>query len=95
MGMTEVTLTGQLICADDAEAARVQAALAAHISATRAEAGCISFEVTATDDPRIWQVDERFDSPAAFDAHQTRAASSAWAFETKGIKRAYTITGMP
>lgn len=95
MGMTEVTLTGQLICANDDEAARVRAALDAHIAATRAEAGCIAFDVTPTSDPMVWQVDERFSGPAAFEAHQTRASTSDWAVQTKGIKRAYTIQGMP
>ncbi len=93
--MTEVTLTGQLICADEAEVARVRAALPAHIVATRAEAGCLAFDVIPTSDPMIWQVDECFDSPAGFEVHQTRASTSAWATETKGIKRAYTIQGMP
>jgi quinol monooxygenase YgiN len=95
MGMTDVTLTGKLICANEAEANRVRAALPAHILATRAEAGCISFEVTPTDDPLVWHVDERFDSPTAFDIHQARASTSPWADETKGIERAYTIQGMP
>jgi quinol monooxygenase YgiN len=95
MGMTEVTLSGQLICADPDEAARVRAALDAHITATRAEVGCIAFSVAPTPDPLIWQVDERFTAPSAFEAHQTRASTSEWALQTKGIKRAYTIQGMP
>jgi quinol monooxygenase YgiN len=95
MGMTEVTLSGQLICADQDEAARVRAALDAHITATRAEVGCIAFSVAPTPDPLIWQVDERFTDPSAFEAHQTRASTSEWALQTKGIKRAYTIQGMP
>lgn len=95
MGMTEVTLTGQLICANGDEATRVIAALAAHIEATRDEAECISFEVSVTSDPLIWQVDERFDTPTAFEANQERAATSPWATETKGIERAYSIQGMP
>ena len=93
--MTDVTLTGQLICATEAEAGRVRAALQDHIDATRSEAGCLSFDVTETDNPLIWQVDERFTDPAAFEAHQFRAAASPWATYTHGIERAYTIKGMP
>ncbi len=90
-----VTLHGYLRCANEAEAMRVRGALDAHIQLTRAEAGCVSFEVTATDDPLVWEVAEEFTDPAAFTAHNTRAGASAWAAETKGITRDYTIKGMP
>ncbi|WP_299280662.1 antibiotic biosynthesis monooxygenase [uncultured Tateyamaria sp.] len=90
-----VTLTGTLRCATAGEAARVRAALPEHIGLTRAEAGCVSFEVTPTDDPLIWDVAEEFTTPDAFTAHNTRAAASDWAIQTKGITRDYKITGMP
>ncbi|MDF3413677.1 antibiotic biosynthesis monooxygenase [Sulfitobacter sp. M57] len=89
-----VTLKGYLRCADEAEAGRVRAALDEHIRLTRAEAGCVSFHVTATDDPLVWQVAEEFTTPVAFEAHQTRAAASDWARETRGIAREYEIKGM-
>ncbi|WP_299875897.1 antibiotic biosynthesis monooxygenase [uncultured Sulfitobacter sp.] len=89
-----VTLTGQLICKTEDEAARVRAALDTHIRLTRAEPGCLSFEVNPTDDPLVWQVDEAFADKAAFDAHQTRAGASDWAVQTAGIERNYTITGL-
>lgn len=92
--MSEVTLTGTLNCANEAEASRVRAALATHIALTRAEAGCISFEVTKTSDPMVWAVSERFVDAAAFEAHQARAAASDWAVQTAGIARDYTIHGM-
>lgn len=94
MGVTEVTLTGTLTCVSGAKAARVRAALPAHIALTRAEAGCISFEVLPTSDPMVWTVSERFTDATAFKAHQTRAAASDWARETAGIARDYTITGL-
>lgn len=95
MGMTtEVTLTGTLICKSAAEAARVRAALSAHIALTRAEAGCISFDVLPTLDPLVWSVAERFADADAFRAHQARAAASEWAAQTTGIARDYTIVGM-
>jgi quinol monooxygenase YgiN len=90
-----VTLTGVLRCADETEAARVRAALNDHIRLTRAEAGCISFDVTPTDDPLVWTVAEEFTTPAAFEEHQVRAGASDWATETKGIAREYQIKGMP
>ncbi|MEQ6203850.1 antibiotic biosynthesis monooxygenase [Sulfitobacter sp. HNIBRBA2951] len=94
MGMKNVTLTGTLTCASEDEAARVRAALDTHIALTRDEAGCISFEVTPTDDPMVWHVSERFTDAAAFEAHQTRAAASDWATQTAGIARDYTIEGL-
>ena len=90
-----VTLTGLLRCADQSEAARVRGALEEHIRLTRAEPGCVSFHVTPTDDPLVWDVNEEFTNPAAFEAHQARAAASPWAEKTKGIARDYSIEGMP
>ncbi len=90
-----VTLKGHLRCANAAEADRVRAALDEHIRLTRAEPGCLSFEVSATADPLVWAVAEEFTGSAAFEAHQERAAASDWAIETKGIAREYTVTGMP
>ena len=89
-----VTLTGQLRCASEEEAARVRAALDEHIRLTQAEPGCISFDVTPTDDPLVWAVSEEFTGPEAFEAHQARAGASDWAKATKGIARDYTIKGM-
>ncbi len=89
-----VTLTGRLICTDAAQATRVHAALAEHTALTRAEAGCLSFNVYPTGDPLVWQVEERFRDTDAFKAHQARAAASDWGRQTAGITRDYVITGM-
>lgn len=95
MGISsEVSLSGQLICASLDESERVRDALDLHISLTRAEVGCLSFEVTATANPLIWFVSERFLDAAAFSEHQTRAAASEWATATQGIKRDYVILGL-
>lgn len=95
MGMSgEVTLTGTLTCVNTQEAARVRAALDTHIALTRAETGCLAFEVVQSDDPMVWTVSERFTDAAAFEAHQTRAAASDWAHKTQGIARDYRITGL-
>lgn len=90
-----VTLNGTLTCISEDEAARVRAALDEHIRLTRAEPGCVFFEVTPTHDPMVWAVAEEFIDPEAFEAHQTRAGASDWAEQTKGIARDYTIKGMP
>ena len=72
--------------------AAVSDALPKHIALTRAEAGCLSFEVTpdAAHAGRF-QVAELFVDRAAFDAHQTRTTASEWAKITDGTPRRYQI----
>ncbi|GAA5149113.1 hypothetical protein GCM10025768_11810 [Microbacterium pseudoresistens] len=89
-----VTLTGLLVCRSDAEADAVREHLAAHIDLTRAEAGCVSFDVAATDDPLVWSVAEHFRDAEAFRAHQRRVAESAWGRATEGIERRYSVAGI-
>ncbi len=71
----------------------VRAALPEHIDLTRAEPGCMSFDVTESDDhPGRFMVAEIFENQAAFDAHQTRTRNSGWFAVTKGIPRDYSVT---
>lgn len=87
-----VQLTGTLICASEAECDIVRQYLPEHIRLTREEPGCISFEVTPSDDPMIWRVEELFVDQVAFYAHQARTKASAWAEKTASIRRVYRIT---
>lgn len=89
--MPPVRLSGQLICADDQDAAIVAQHLPLHQYLSRAEPGCLTFEVHRTDDPHVWQVDEEFADDAAFAAHQERAANSEWGRATAGIERRYRV----
>lgn len=86
-----VTLSGSLVCANTEEAATVARHLPRHVELTRAEPGCLSFEVRPTDDPLVWSVAEQFTDQAAFDAHQTRVRQSEWARATAGIRRDYAV----
>ena len=90
--MGVIRLTGQLICANEGQTALVLSHLPEHIRLTRAEPDCISFEVRQSADPLVWDVAEVFSSRAALEAHQARAAASAWGRATKGIERQYVIT---
>ena len=84
------TLTGRLICRDAAEAETVRGALPEHVRLTRAEPGCITFDVTPdASDPLVFLVSEAFEDRAAFDAHQMRTHASEWYRLTCGIRRAY------
>ena len=70
----------------------VTTAVVDHISLTRAEAGCISFEVTPCPDVKgRFLVNEVFINQAAFDHHQTRTKASPWAKISEGLPREYTI----
>ncbi|CAD6010530.1 putative quinol monooxygenase [Agreia sp. COWG] len=92
--MSEIRLTGRLICADSDEARIVLDHLPVHVALTRAETGCLSFDVSQTTDPLVWQVDELFENEAAFTAHQNRVADSDWGRATAGITRRYSIDGL-
>jgi quinol monooxygenase YgiN len=92
--MSEVQLTGRLVCRNQDEARLVEAHLSEHVALTRAERGCLSFEVTPTTDPLVWRVEERFTDEAAFRAHQDRVARSDWGRTTAGIERRYSVHGV-
>ncbi|GAB3797546.1 putative quinol monooxygenase [Humibacter antri] len=89
--MGEVHLAGQLLCADDKEVAIVVANLPEHIALTRAERGCLSFEVIATSDRRVFDVEERFEDEQAFGLHHERAANSEWGQLTARMERRYSV----
>lgn len=92
--MAHVVLTGTLVCADEVQAAVVRRCLPMHAALSRAEPGCISFEVSATADPLVWQVDETFLDALSFQGHQARSRTSEWGRSTLGIERRYTVTGL-
>ena len=86
-----IKLTGYIDVPADRQQA-VTEALPKHIALTRAEEGCLSFEVT--EDPSVqgrFLVAERFVDRQAFEAHQARTKTSDWAKTTDGIPRHYQI----
>lgn len=86
-----VRLRGQLICMTEDEVQAVRRHLAAHTALTRAEAGCLTFDVSETDDPMIFEVMEAFRDRASFDAHQARTRDSEWFAATRGILRDFRL----
>ncbi len=90
--MTGISLKGHI----DVPPERLEAvaeALPLHIELSRAEAGCIFFNVDPC--PEVagrFLVSESFENRASFDAHQARTKTSAWAKVTEGIPREYEIT---
>ena len=75
----------------DSEAGAVRTHLPAHIQQTPAEPGCLTFEVTVTADPMVYEVMEAFRDRPSFDAHQTRTRDSAWFAATRGILRNFKM----
>jgi quinol monooxygenase YgiN len=92
--MSNVLLSGHLICGDQIQAAIVAEFLPLHIELTCAEQGCLFFEVNLTEGPWIWQVDEQFRDAASFRAHQPRVAESEWGRASATIDRQYEIKGI-
>ena len=88
-----ITVTGYLIAADPSEADLVRQYLPDHIRLSRAEPGCLTFNVVATDDPLIWALDESFTDQAAFGAHQTRTKALIWFEKTAPLKRNFQVSG--
>lgn len=70
----------------------VRAALPTHIALTKAEEGCLSFDVVEDHiTPGRFTVSEVFVNQQAFDAHQQRTKASEWFLITQGIPRSYNI----
>jgi quinol monooxygenase YgiN len=92
--MSDVHLTGQLVCKNEIEARIVTDHLPEHIERTLAEPGCVSFTVTPSDDPLIWTVGEHFEDRRVFELHQKRVAGSEWGRVTADIERRYSIDGL-
>jgi quinol monooxygenase YgiN len=87
--MGVIRVSGTLAC-PPGEAEALRAALPAHIRLSRAEPGCLSFDVTETA-PCVFTLDESFADRAAFDAHQARTRASVWWRITAHLPRDFTV----
>lgn len=88
----KVKLSGYLDM-DEARRDEVLAALPEHIRLSRAEPGCLAFDVRPDPErPNRLLVEELFADRAAFEAHQARSRESAWGRLTHGLARSYRIT---
>jgi quinol monooxygenase YgiN len=94
--MTAITLAGFLVCRSLEEADRAALLLPEHIRLTRAEPGCLRFDVIRSmADPLRFAVFETFADRAAFDLHQTRTRASPWWQASRHIPRDYKIEEGP
>lgn len=83
----QVSLTGQLVCRDITEMLAMLDHAQDHVDASRAEPGCLMFDLRQTDDPMVWTVAELFRDMAAYRAHQDRTRASDWGRATAAIER--------
>ncbi len=86
-----IRLRGQLRCLTAEDAAAVAWHRSEHIRLTRAEPGCLSFDIAPTDDPWVWEVMEAFRTRTDFDAHQARTRASPWFAATRGALRDFVV----
>ena len=89
-----ITLTGHIDVPPERLAA-VRAAAPDHIRLSRAEPGCLRFEMTEDAAiPGRFHVDEAFTDAEAFAAHQARNRASDWWRITEGIPRHFITEGL-
>lgn len=82
-----VAVSGHLTCPDPAQMLLMLDLSPQHVALSRAEPGNLRFDLTQTEDPLRWRLDELFADDAAFAAHGARMAGSRWALESTGIAR--------
>jgi len=88
---TQIVLTGYIEIPID-ELDVVTAALEVHKKLTRAEPGCLKFNVRPDRDILgRYSVYEKFASQQAFDAHQERVKTSEWGRVSVNVERHYEI----
>lgn len=75
----QVALSGNVTCTDTAQLMTLLMHVSAHVAETRAEPGCLYYEIAQTDEPMVWRVEGLFHDAAALDIHRRRNAASPWA----------------
>ncbi|MDF3606019.1 GNAT family N-acetyltransferase [Paracoccus sp. DMF-8] len=82
-----IAVEGRLICADMGQMMLALNLLPDHVAASRAEPGNLRFDLSQTDDPLIWSLNELFTDAGAFAAHRDRTAASRWGQDSGAITR--------
>lgn len=89
----QIALKGTLRCADTGQLMAMLLHVSSQVSATRAEPGCLHFDISQTGDPLVWRIEALFRDAAALEAHRVRTAASAWAGAMGGICREIRVFG--
>ena len=92
MTVSKITLKGHIVV-PEMDMANVLEELPRHIELTRAESGCLVFEVTQDIGIfGVFRVYEEFVDRESFESHQSRVRESRWGAVTKNVERHYEIT---
>lgn len=83
----QIALSGRLFCTDTDQLSVLREFLPGHIAASRAEPGCLFFDITPSEDPLVWHVEELFTDEVALKAHKARTMASIWAERTAALPR--------
>ena len=90
--MSKIILSGYIEVPLD-DLVQVTSELPRHIELTRAEPGCLVFEVTQDqNNAHRFNVYEVFSDRQAFDVHQARVRRSKWGEVTQRVARHYEIS---
>ncbi|MDS9468421.1 GNAT family N-acetyltransferase [Paracoccus sp. MBLB3053] len=82
-----VALSGHLTCQDMTQMLLALDLLPDHVASSRAEPGNLRFDLSQTEDPLVWRLDELFSDVEAFAAHQSRTAQSEWGKRSQDLGR--------
>lgn len=89
--LKNIVVSGSITCEPN-DLDMLSAAVDEHIRLTRAEAGCIEFDIVqSAPGSGKFVISERFVDRAAFDAHTARTRASNWWAKTQHIPRDITI----
>lgn len=90
--VTRVVLQGYILVPEE-DLEVVKTALPEHIRLTKAEKGCLDFQLTQSiTNPRRFDVYEIFSNQAAFAEHQARVKTSAWGEISRHVERHYQVS---
>jgi len=90
--LQKIILQGHIIV-PEADLTIVKDALANHIKLTKAEPGCLVFNVTVNSlNPNKFDVYEEFCNQECFTHHQRRVKQSVWGQVTQNVERFYQIS---
>lgn len=85
-----IRLSGTLTC-NASELETVRSALPEQIRLSRAEPGCLEFEIRESA-PGVFNLSEEFMDQAAFEAHLTRTRASTWWQLTAHMPRNFKVS---
>lgn len=86
-----IKITGTLTASGE-DIERARRLIPEHIALSRAEPGCLKFELTEdANQPGLWRLDELYRDENAFAHHKQRTKASRWGQESTDMVRDFVI----